>query len=89
MKVPQIDVSMERIYRFQCHFDRISEPDHVTGIYPSESKLGIIEDVNIIAQTRDVNKSLDQDLIETNMKTLIPHRGDESGEPFPDTMSKP
>jgi len=89
VKVPQIDVSMESIYRFQCHFDRISEPDHVTGIYSSESKLGITEDVNVIAQTGNVNKPLDQDLIETNMEALISHRGDETGETLSDTMSKP
>lgn len=87
--VPQIDISMERIHRFQFDLDRISKANHVPGIGTPQRELSFVEVIVVILKLGNMDEAIDEDTIEAYMKTLLPHRGDDPCEPLPDPMAQP
>ena len=87
--VPQIDISMERIYRFQFDLDRISKANHVPGIGTPQRELSFVEMIVVILKLGNMDKAIDEDTIEAYMKALLSHRGDDPCEPLPYPMAQP
>jgi len=89
VKVPQFDIAVEWIHRFQLDFNRISQANHVAGMNSTKCKLGLAVQVVVVGQSRNMNESIDEDIVESYMKSLIADRGHDARESFSHSMAQP